>query len=164
MNLEKLILYRPSQKVITNTGWYFLFFIIAIIFATLTTDGKFNKDAPVEHFRVVNIYESFDRVIIPKESFKGVAKTDSGMVVEVEYTFFDDNQVKKSINKIFPDGTNDYIEDSTRYDIKGSVIYFKDTGNQVFSLYPRPIKFNMARGTMNFFGSGKLKQYYLVKK
>lgn len=151
-----------SESRVKELGLYAFFFILSLIVTFSTLDSKFNKDAPLEHFRVVSAFESFDKIDVPNKTFSGSARTEDGRTITVTYTFSEENTVKKMINIKTGDDNEEVIQDITTYFVKGSVIYFKGTGNDVFSIFPRPVKFNEKRGTMNFYGSGKLNQYYIV--
>lgn len=149
-----------SNKRLLDYLWYSFFGIISLSVMGYVYENNFQTYLPIYHIDAVNAYEAFKPIQVPTSGkYEGVgAKGDIEVVVS--YEFFEDNRVKKIIT-IKSEPVERY-EDETTYSIKGSVIYFKDTGNGVFIPHPRPLKFNQRRGTMEFFGDGKLLRYEKV--
>lgn len=106
----------------------------------------------------LNVYGQREQQEIPPGVYYGTA-TYNGFLVEVSY-HFSDEYVTKEIVKNFAEKIID--RDTTKYEIKGSVLYFEDTGKGIFKTFPRPFEIDVQSGKFTLVGNNvPINDFYL---
>jgi hypothetical protein len=120
-----------------------------------------SQDTPLLSFSMkeeINIYSQRQQQEIPPGLYYGTAMYN-GFLVEVSY-YFKEGFVTKEVIKNFDEKIID--RDTTKYEIKGSVLYFEDTGKGVFKTFPRPFEIDTQSGKFTLVGNNvPINDFYL---
>ena len=120
-----------------------------------------NQEQPMLSFSMkeeIKVYGQREQQEIPPGVYHGTT-IYNGFLVEVSYHFRDGYETKEII-KNFAEKIID--RDTTKYEIKGSVLYFEDTGNGIFKTFPRPFEIDAQSGKFTLVGNNvPINDFYL---